>query len=135
MKSKQTRGIKVFLTKQFTWLLYTIWFWEFQEVYKTQHRALLAKGSSHSLMEQTEYYNWFWIKLLKQFNWESKAFSTRRMNMGQILCTHLCKCKNATCWNYSRNAAGQGGGRRIKESMGGGDSKYDIFDTFCKELL
>jgi hypothetical protein len=41
------------------------------------------------------------------------------------LCTHVCKCKNDTCQNYSRNQ----GERWIKEINGGGEVKYDIFDT------
>jgi hypothetical protein len=35
----------------------------------------------------------------------------RRVAMVQILCTHVCKWKNETCLNYSRN-----GGRGIKEN-------------------
>jgi hypothetical protein len=27
----------------------------------------------------------------------------RKMNMLPILCTHVCKWKSETCWNYSRN--------------------------------
>jgi hypothetical protein len=45
------------------------------------------------------------------------------MNMVQIMYTHVCKCKNDTCWNCSRNWEGG-----IKESSGGGELKYDIFD-------
>jgi hypothetical protein len=26
-----------------------------------------------------------------------------RVNIVQILCTHVCKWKNDTCWNYSKN--------------------------------
>jgi hypothetical protein len=48
----------------------------------------------------------------------------RRMNTVQIMCTHVCKCKNNTCLNCSRD----GGGRK-KESGGGGEFTYDIFDT------
>jgi hypothetical protein len=35
----------------------------------------------------------------------------RRVNMVKILCTHICKWKNDTCSNYSRNE----GKRRVKE--------------------
>jgi hypothetical protein len=42
----------------------------------------------------------------------------------QIIYTHVCKCKNDTCWNCPRNQ-----GRRMKESTGGGKFKYYIFDT------
>jgi hypothetical protein len=38
---------------------------------------------------------------------------------------NVCKCKNDTCLNYSRN--GDRGG--IKENGGRGEFKYDIFDT------
>jgi hypothetical protein len=41
----------------------------------------------------------------------------RRMNMVQILCTHVCKWKYDICWNYSRN-----GGVGIKENGRGGHS-------------
>jgi hypothetical protein len=27
----------------------------------------------------------------------------KKVNAVQILCTHVCKWKNDTCWNYSRN--------------------------------
>jgi hypothetical protein len=46
----------------------------------------------------------------------------RRVNMVQILCIHVCKWKNETCCNYSKN------GGRIKENVGGGEFNYDIFD-------
>jgi hypothetical protein len=43
--------------------------------------------------------------------------------MVQTLSTHVCKCKNETCGNCSRNV---GGG--IKENDGGGEFNHDIFD-------
>jgi hypothetical protein len=46
------------------------------------------------------------------------------VNMVQILCTHVCKYKNDAYWNCSRN---QGSG--MKESSGGDEFKYVIFDT------
>jgi hypothetical protein len=46
----------------------------------------------------------------------------RRMNTVQIMCTHVYKCKNDTCWNCSRNR-----GRGMKESGRRGEFKYDIF--------
>jgi hypothetical protein len=46
------------------------------------------------------------------------------MNTVQMIYTHVCKCKNDTYWNCSR--IGQGG---VKESCGGDEFKYDIFDT------
>jgi hypothetical protein len=39
----------------------------------------------------------------------------RRVNMVQMLCTRVCKWKNETWWNYSRN-----GGGGIKENDGRG---------------
>jgi hypothetical protein len=42
--------------------------------------------------------------------------------LGQIICTHVSKCKNDTCWEYSGNQ-----GRGMKESSQGGEFKYDIF--------
>jgi hypothetical protein len=41
--------------------------------------------------------------------------------MVEILCTHVCKWKNETCGNYSRNRGGE-----IKENDRGGGFKYDI---------
>jgi hypothetical protein len=43
----------------------------------------------------------------------------RRMNMVQIMCTHVCKFKNDT-WHQ---------GRGIKNSCAGGEFKYDIVET------
>jgi hypothetical protein len=45
----------------------------------------------------------------------------RRVNMVQRVYTHVCKYKNDTCQNCSRN--GEGG---MKESSGGGKFMYDI---------
>jgi hypothetical protein len=45
----------------------------------------------------------------------------RRVNVMEILCTHVCKWRNETCRNYSKN-----GGRVIKENDGGGAFNYDI---------
>jgi hypothetical protein len=44
----------------------------------------------------------------------------RRMNAVQIICTHVCKCKNDSC---SKNWG------KKKESSGVGEFKYDVFDT------
>jgi hypothetical protein len=49
------------------------------------------------------------------------------MNMGQIMFTHVCKCKNDTCETVL-------GVRKMSlfqetEIIGGGELKYDIFDT------
>jgi hypothetical protein len=44
-----------------------------------------------------------------------------RVNMVQILCTHVCKWKNETCCSCSRKG-------EIKENDGGGEFNYDIFD-------
>jgi hypothetical protein len=48
----------------------------------------------------------------------------RRVNTVQKISTHVYKCKNDTCSNYSRNCKW-----RIKENSGGGEIKYDILDT------
>jgi hypothetical protein len=50
-----------------------------------------------------------------------------QVNRVQILCAHVCKWKNDTCWNYSRNGGG------IKENGKGGEFKYDI-DTLSEHL-
>jgi hypothetical protein len=44
-----------------------------------------------------------------------------RVNIVQILFTYVCKWKNETCFNYSRN-----GGGRVKKNDGGSEFKYDI---------
>jgi hypothetical protein len=44
----------------------------------------------------------------------------RRMNMVQKMCTHICKCKNGTCWNCSINGRGED-----KRSSGRDELKYD----------
>jgi hypothetical protein len=55
--------------------------------------------------------------------WEDVEKGYRKLNILQMLCTHVCKWKNETCWNYSRN----GGKEGIKENNGGDEFKYDIF--------
>jgi hypothetical protein len=40
----------------------------------------------------------------------------RRVNIVQILCTHVCKWKNDTCGNYSRNGR-RAGKRRMVEGL------------------
>jgi hypothetical protein len=47
----------------------------------------------------------------------------------QKMYTHVCKCKNDTKWNGSRNQ-----GRGMKKSSGCSEFKYDTFDTFPKPL-
>jgi hypothetical protein len=44
-----------------------------------------------------------------------------RVNIVQILCTHVQKWKNDNCSNYSRNGG--------EENGEGENFKYDIFDT------
>jgi hypothetical protein len=44
--------------------------------------------------------------------------------MAKILCKHVYKWKNETCWNYSRNE-----GKGIKENDEGGEFNYGICDT------
>jgi hypothetical protein len=40
------------------------------------------------------------------------------------MCTHICKCKNGICWNYSGSQE-----QRMKENGWGGEFMSDIFDT------
>jgi hypothetical protein len=47
----------------------------------------------------------------------------RRVNMMQKMCAHACKCKK---W-YLLKLFWECGERMIKESRGGGESKYDVF--------
>jgi hypothetical protein len=51
----------------------------------------------------------------------------KRVNLVEILCTHVQKWKNETCWNYSRN-----GGGEIKENDGGVNSTMIYCKNFCK---
>jgi hypothetical protein len=46
-----------------------------------------------------------------------------RVNVVQILCTHVCKWKNDTTETISGM-----GGVKVKENGVGGEFKYDIFD-------
>jgi hypothetical protein len=41
------------------------------------------------------------------------------------MCTHACKCKNIPV----ETVPGMRGGSGVKESRGGGEFKYGIFDT------
>jgi hypothetical protein len=47
----------------------------------------------------------------------------RRVDIVQILCTHVCKYKNEPCCNYS-GIEGEG----IKENASKGKFNYDMFD-------
>jgi hypothetical protein len=49
----------------------------------------------------------------------------RMVNMAQKLCTNVCRCKNDTCRNHSRN----GGWAGVKDMGQGGEFNNDIFDT------
>jgi hypothetical protein len=49
----------------------------------------------------------------------------RKVNKVQVLCTHVCKCKNDTFRNYSKDGVGE-----MRENSGGNEFKYYIFDTF-----
>jgi hypothetical protein len=40
------------------------------------------------------------------------------VNIVQIFCTYVCKWKNETCWNFSRD-----GGGEIKDNDGGDEFK------------
>jgi hypothetical protein len=52
------------------------------------------------------------------------------MNMVQIMYTHVCKCKNDTCWNCSRNR-GQGWKKIV--CVWGMNSSM-IYLIYCKNL-
>jgi hypothetical protein len=52
----------------------------------------------------------------------------RMMKMMKIMYTHVCKYKNDTCWNCSRNQ-----GRGMKKSSGVGNSSMTYL-THCKNL-
>jgi hypothetical protein len=41
--------------------------------------------------------------------------------MEEMLCIHICKWKDETCWNYSRNE-----GKEDKATDGGGEFICDI---------
>jgi hypothetical protein len=66
------------------------------------------------------------------YQWEGEVAGKRgrRMNKMQKLCTHVCKCKNSTCWNYSRN-----GEQGVNENNGWGEFKYDILDTLLRTFI
>jgi hypothetical protein len=51
----------------------------------------------------------------------------RRMNIVQIMYTHVCKCKNDTCWNCCRNQGMGDGGEKGNSSM--------IYLVYCKNLF
>jgi hypothetical protein len=54
------------------------------------------------------------------------------VNIVQILCTRVCKCKNGICSNYSRI-----GGEENKGEWYGGrvEFKYNIFDISTKTFV
>jgi hypothetical protein len=56
-----------------------------------------------------------------QWDWGSGRERGRRMNVVQIMYTHVCKSKNDTFGNHSRKDEGE----RWR-----GEFKYDISDTF-----
>jgi hypothetical protein len=48
----------------------------------------------------------------------------RRINTVQIMCTHVCKCKNDNLLKLFQES-----GEGMKESSGWNEFKYDVFDT------
>jgi hypothetical protein len=76
----------------------------------THHKTGLVNGSSGRVPAQ-------------QGRRNSRG-ARRGMNMVQILCTCVCKCKNDACQICSRN-----GREWVKGSSGRGEFKYNIFDT------
>jgi hypothetical protein len=59
------------------------------------------------------------------YQWEGRGGGerVRKVNMVQKMCTYVCKCKK----NYLSKPFQEWEG--VKESNGGGELKYDIFDT------
>jgi hypothetical protein len=55
----------------------------------------------------------------------------RRVNMVQKLCTNVCKCKNDTCWNHSKNG-GREEQRRGVERMNSSMIYLIHCKKFCK---
>jgi hypothetical protein len=55
----------------------------------------------------------------------------RIVNMVQILCIHVCKWKNDTCGNYSRNR-GKEGQRRMVERVNSNMIYLIHCKNFCK---
>jgi hypothetical protein len=57
------------------------------------------------------------------YQWEGGIYKEgcRSVNVVGILCTHVWKWKNETCWGYFRN-----GVWGVKENDGGSESNYDI---------
>jgi hypothetical protein len=53
----------------------------------------------------------------------------RRMNTVQKMCTHVCKCKNDNCRNYSRNEVR----RRLRRAVEGVNSSmiHYVNATMC----
>jgi hypothetical protein len=64
----------------------------------------------HLFINSFPYFLWWDISLIKGNSCH------RRVTIVQILCTHVCKWKNETCWNYSRNGK-WGGWRRMLEKV------------------
>jgi hypothetical protein len=56
-----------------------------------QNRSCLGKGSG-----------------LQQWEGEVTGKGEKRVNTMQKIFTHVCKCKNDTCGNYSRNGGTEG---------------------------
>jgi hypothetical protein len=53
----------------------------------------------------------------------------RRVNMVHILCTHVCKWKNDTWWNYPKN-----GGREVWRQIVERVHSSTIYLTYCKDF-
>jgi hypothetical protein len=51
-----------------------------------------------------------------------------RVNMMQILCAHVCKWKNDTCWHHSNTGVGG------KKKNGGGVNSSMIYLVYCNNF-
>jgi hypothetical protein len=69
-----------------------------------------------NLVQPARFVGWYW------WRGELAGKGCRRVNMVQILCTHLCKLKNDAYSNYSRYRV------RNKGECSGGEFRYDVFD-------
>jgi hypothetical protein len=88
--------------------------------------AILNKQKCHFfLLQNLRTEGWNSSCLGGWYQWERGEVGKRyrRVNIEQILCTHVCKCKMIPV----ETVPGVGVEGRIKENDRGGEFKYDIF--------